>query len=176
MQRGPTGPLKLAWVVVLVGWSILVMASCENIKVVEQGSERTDLVTVAPAVEPAKELHDLAITAIDFDPPLSSSRSLLAEQLSLLAVVENQGNQVERLLVVQAKLYASPSDVPLVQSEAKVDRLVPGESKVVRIQGLPSVPVRSAYKLDVSVVPVAEEVLVTDNTKTYRIEVSRTQR
>ncbi len=133
-------------------------------------------VALASSGLPIGETHDMAITAIDFDPALKGGSSLPTDNITLLVAVENRGSEVERDAVVEAALVGSPDMNVLVTSQATIKEIVPGESQVVRFSNFSSIPLRSAYSLRVEVQPVPGEFAKANNTRTYKLEVTVSSR
>ncbi len=123
---------------------------------------------------PSSEFHDIAITAVDFDPLPRPDQPLDAENSSLLAIVENKGNKVEGQITVSATLRTDNEEKPLYQSKAQIDRLVPGESKVVRFSKLGQVPLKSNYVLQVEAMSVPGETILENNSKVAKVDVVMT--
>jgi hypothetical protein len=120
----------------------------------------------------AIEVQNLAITAVDFDPPLNSNLAKLLDHISLLAVIENRGTQPARNISVHAQLFGIDSVVPLLETSTVIEHLVPGESRVVQFDQLPSIPVKTAYRLTISAHAVDGSALPNSSTRTYRIELT----
>lgn len=117
--------------------------------------------------------HDVAVLAIDFDPPLDTLSSFAdLRTVSLLVAVENTGLQAERDLTLRVELRIDNREVtPTLSRMATIDKLAPGEVTIVRLEGLSGIPVASEYWLKVRAFPVAGEEDITDNQRIYRIHV-----
>lgn len=122
--------------------------------------------------------HDVAVLAIDFDPPLDTIRSLDdLRAVSLLIAVENTGLASERNVVVRAELRLDNRELsPILVRTTTVEQLAPGEVKVIRLQGLSEIPIRTEYWLRVRAVPVAGESDTTDNQRIYRLQLTNLAR
>ncbi|MDH7487903.1 MAG: hypothetical protein QHH80_00125 [Anaerolineae bacterium] len=122
--------------------------------------------------------HDIAVLAIDFDPPLDTIRSLDdLKAVSLLVAVENTGLVSERNVVVRAELRLDNREPsPALVRTATVEQLAPGEVKVIRMQGLSEIPIRSEYWLRVRATPVLGETDITDNQRIYRLQLTNLTR
>lgn len=120
----------------------------------------------------------MAVLAIDFDPPLETIQSLDdLKAVSLLIAVENTGLASERNVVVRAELRLdSREPSPTLVRTATVEQLAPGEVKVIRMQGLSEIPIRSEYWLKVRAVPVVGETDITDNQRIYRLRLTNLTR
>lgn len=116
--------------------------------------------------------HDLAILAIDFSPPLDY-RELWTEreQVMLLIAVENRGLSQEKEIEVSAKLSVPNRSETLLRQSTTLTNLAAGEVKVVRFTGIPSVPYRPAYRLEVEVSPAEEERILANNVKIYELAI-----
>ncbi|MBI3964243.1 MAG: hypothetical protein HY329_01300 [Chloroflexi bacterium] len=119
------------------------------------------------------EWHDVALISLDFDPPIRSGRATIPpEQITLLAALDNRGNQPESQVSVTATLRAAATDEVLARSTRLVDRLAPGEVQVVRFGGLMNVPSHPRYVLHVTAHPVPGETHVANNDRTLYITIS----
>jgi hypothetical protein len=129
--------------------------------------------TEAPAAAaslPAE--HDLAILAIDFNPPLDQ-RDLSSEmgQVTLLIAVENRGLTQEKRVSVSAELSDVRRSETLLRQSTTLTSLAPGEVQVVRFSGISNVPYRKAYQLEVRVSPVEGEWALANNAKIYELTI-----
>lgn len=168
----PTNPKRFlrSWVLVLL---LLSGVSCSTVKVVTESPAPPAVVTpTAVVVTPPAVNHDIAITAIKFDPASGSGGSSSQTPGSLLAVLENKGNQGEKDITLEATLYGPEEGDLLLRRSARVQTLVPGESSVVSFGELPLLPLRSSYRLIIEAKPVPGEVLISDNRKTYELQVT----
>lgn len=155
---------------VLVFALLALAVGCVMVPTEEPPAQTTGVVIATP---PAAT-HDVALTAIQFDPNPSTQTSL-PKGATLLAVIENKGNQTERNLVVEATIFGTDDDDILAQRWASVATLVPGESTVVRLGDGADLPLRPRYLLSVQVAPVPGETLLANNVKSYEIKVSLLQ-
>ena len=161
----------------LIAALLLSQLGCGLINIQAQDSTRSSDQLILPAVAtPTAEAHDLAITAIDFDPALRSNSLLASDNITLLVAVENRGNQVEKDAIVEATLFGLPDSDVLVSSQGMVKEIVPGESQVARFSNFSSIPLRSAYSLKVEVSPVPGEIFLGNNSRTYKLEVTVSSR
>jgi len=117
--------------------------------------------------------HDLAILAIDFNPPLEC-KELWAEQeqVTLLIAVENRGLCQEKEVRVSARLSDYHSTETLLRQSTTLPALVPGQVEVVRFAGISNVPYRSAYLLQVEVSPAEGEWALANNARTYELAIN----
>jgi hypothetical protein len=148
---------------------LLVTIGCNRITVIDAGGSAPP----AAATQVPSAAHDLAISGIDFDPPLDKLGGLPAGDFLLLVVIENRGTEREQNVQVNLRLTGdSPQDVVL-QGSRRLPELAAGQTRVERFPfHLPIAP-RSAYQLTVEVEPVTDEAVLANNTRTYRFEVER---
>jgi len=148
----------------------LLLVGCSRIEIMEQAPPSIIETPETDSSPPAE--HDLAILAIDFHPPLDR-RDLWTKQreVTLLIAVENRGLSQENDITVSAELSASHRSEMLLRQSAILETLAPGEVRVVRFGGIPTVPYRPAYRLEVTVLPVEGERILTDNSKVYELTV-----
>lgn len=145
------------------------LAGCSQIQI---ESRPLDLLTSAEQSALAKPSeHDLAILAIDFDPPLDTIASIRdLDGVNLIIAVENSGLATERDLTVRAELRLDNRDpAPVLVRLTTIDEIAPGEIRVVRLRGLSEIPIRSEYWLKVRALPVVGESSVADNQRIYRL-------
>ncbi len=98
--------------------------------------------------------YDVEVSAIDFDPPLKQQTILTNQKtLKLLAAVENRGTMPLRQLLVEARLSSQKGEFS-AQDRVQVDRLSPGETKVVEFSGVAPaqmLPKSPSYRIRVTV-------------------------
>lgn len=116
--------------------------------------------------------HDLAILAVDFDPPLDYHNLIILRQsVALLVVVENTGNTTEREVTVQAQL-TSPDDAQLLLAgSTTTESIAPGEVQILRFTPLADIPHYLNFHLEVLVDPVEGEADTSDNRKVLDIQI-----
>ncbi|MDO8690905.1 MAG: hypothetical protein Q7R39_12995 [Dehalococcoidia bacterium] len=118
---------------------------------------------------------DVAVSAVDFVPPLNSNSSVTSGELSLLVAIENKGDRTEQNVRVVAQI--TDQDERVLHSEAQtVDSLAAGEGKVVQFGRLSDLPLRPVYTVKVWAVAVSGEQHLDDNMKTFRVPVSLSSR
>lgn len=142
----------------------------------EDGVRSSETIGLAASSVAAGPAHDMAVTAIDFDPAWKGGAHLANDNITLLVAVENRGSEVERDVVVEAALLGLPDADVLVNSQATIKEIVPGESQVVRFSNFSSIPLRSAYSLRVEIQPVLGETAQNNNSRIYRLEVTVSSR
>jgi hypothetical protein len=119
------------------------------------------------------EDRNVAVLAIDFDPPLDTISSFSdLEKVSLLVAIENTGLETVSDLTVRVELRLDNREpMPTLARMAAIDELAPGEVKIARLQGLSGIPIAPEYWLKVRVYPVNGEENVTDNQRIYRVHI-----
>jgi hypothetical protein len=152
---------------------LLLLAGCAEVQVVEPVPSGTPSLFVSP-LSSGEGDHNLAVMAAVLDPPLQYQQLILRRQsVTLLVAIENRGASTERNVAVHATL-TSPRDAELsLSQEASVASIAPGEIQIVRFARLQEIPYYSAYRLEVSVDPVAGELDLSDNGKVYDVRISR---
>jgi hypothetical protein len=115
-----------------------------------EGGQRVAMSTVAAPLPQ----YDVAISAIDFDPPLKPGAVLNpARPVKLMAAVENKGSMQLSKLVVEARVSDQRGDFS-AQGQVQVDKLSPGETRVVEFQGVAPVsglPRSPSFKIKIDV-------------------------
>jgi hypothetical protein len=98
--------------------------------------------------------YDVSVSAIDFDPPLKQQTMLSTHKtVKLLAAIENKGTMPLNQLSVEARVASQKGDFS-AQDRVQIDRLSPGETKVVEFAGVAPVqmlPKSPSYRIRVSV-------------------------
>lgn len=153
----------------------LSLSGCGRMEILEQVPAPLTEVSTAEMSLPAE--HDLAILAIDFNPPLDY-RDLWTEreQVTLLVAVENRGLSQEKEVKVFAKLGDPHNSRTLLRQSTILMGLAPGEVQVVRFTGISNVPYRSAYRLEVEVSPAKGERALANNAKIYELTIKEPAR
>jgi hypothetical protein len=110
--------------------------------------------TTAPTVAAPLPRYDVAISAIDFGPPLKRESLLNPQQpVKLVAAVENKGTMQLSRLVVEARVTNQKGDFT-AQDQVEVDKLSPGETRIVEFGGpvtLTTLPKSSSFRIRVAV-------------------------
>lgn len=113
------------------------------------------------------ERHDLALVSLAFDPPLQTISSIsAAQQVKLVAVVDNRGTEREQNVVVTAVVRSLDSGETLAWQTGLIDSLAPGEARVVRFGYVGSLPYAMRYAVTVRVAPVPDEIVLENNEAT----------
>lgn len=168
-----TSRLLPLWLVAVLVLGLVSMVGCVEVEELESTSELLAPEVDSPLPE-GKEEHNLAVLAVDFDPPLEYEKLILRrEAITMLVAIENTGGSTEQNVVVQAQL-SSPDDPDLLLSQdAGVDSIAPGEVQIVRFPPLEEIPYHEFYHLEVMVHPVVGELDLGDNGKAFDIQILR---
>jgi hypothetical protein len=142
----------LASLIVLAG--VLLASGCgviiEDTKPVADSGRRAALSVSTTELPP----YAIAISALDFDPPLSPEALLDSRRpVKLVAAVENKGTMPLSWLTVEARIVNQKGDFS-EQDHARIEKLSPGETRVVefeRVAPLPNIPRSPSYRIRVSV-------------------------
>jgi len=98
--------------------------------------------------------YEVAISAIDFDPPLSRQTLEDASRpVKVVAAVENKGTMQLSKLTIVARIENQKGDFS-EQDQVSIDKLIPGEARVVefeRVSPLPVLPRSPSYRIRVTV-------------------------
>ncbi|MCL5110025.1 MAG: hypothetical protein M1401_14430 [Chloroflexi bacterium] len=159
-------------------WTIpLALALALSLLVLFPGCSKVTMVApsggaaVAEAAAVVGPSHDVAVTSLDFDPPL---RVLQVGQqqsdVALLVAVDNKGTYTEQQVNVVVTLRATPDDEVLLQRRQVVSTLAPGQAAVVRYEGFPNIPARDGYLLTVAVDQVPGEQNLANNSKSLPLQ------
>jgi hypothetical protein len=166
--------LALPWTIGVLTLTLFTLGACAEVSVVDITPDASthNLFVNAPAAEEGR--HDLAVLAVDFDPPLDYQQLILRQRsVALLVVIENSGTVTERDVIVRAQLSAPPEDDLLVTQDLRVGSIAPGEIQIVRFEGLGKIPYYDAYQLEVAVDPVGGEIDLGNNRRAFDIEIRR---
>ena len=170
-----SGNAKKAALAVMIAFLALLAASgCVRVQVVD--SEPTPVHTPLPLQmnTAIAEEHDLAVLAIDFDPPLEYKEIIKKEgRLTLLVAVENTGICTENDVQVGAELSIDKGRTVIITQTGSIETIAPGEIKIIRFHGLRQIPIRTNYLLTVWVTPVKGEAHTANNQKRYELQITR---
>jgi hypothetical protein len=164
---------RVATFVVLL-LAVLFFSGCINIQVIDRTPSTFDL---APAVEGEEvEEHDLAVLAVDFDPPLEYeeiiARKNRGEGITLLVAIENTGASSEQDVAVEVELCKDKGKTVFLHKQGSIDTISPGEIKIVRFKDT-EIPFSYEYLLRVQVVPVVGETWLRDNQRSYDLLITQ---
>lgn len=122
----------------------------------------------------AGEWHDLALVSLSFEPPLQTISSIdAARQVKLVAVVDNRGTRPELDVLVTAVLRTADSgEIKAVQTST-IERLAPGEARVVRFGNLDGLPHASQYLVTVRIAQVPGESAIENNEGSLYVTIER---
>jgi hypothetical protein len=116
--------------------------------------------------------HNLAVLAVDFDPPLDYQQLIIRSQsVALLVAIENTGTATERDVTVRAQLSTAEDPEFLLAQGASVASIAPGEVQIVRFARLGQIPYHQVYRLEVAVDPVEGERDLNDNHRAFDIQI-----
>jgi hypothetical protein len=164
--------LMLPGVAGMLVLNLVALAACAEVKVVDKTPVAGTPDLFASPLKPEYRNHDLAVLAVEFDPPLSYQRLIIRQQaVALLVVVENTGNETERNATVRARLGSLDDPGFVLAHDASVESIAPGEVQIVRFTRLGEIPYYQSYHLEVSVDPVEGEFDLDDNWKAYDIQI-----
>lgn len=148
-----------------------VLTGCTQIQVENRSLDVQN--ALALEASPRRHDHNISVLAIDFEPSLESLSSFAdTDDLSLLVAVENVGLATERQVMVRVELRLDSREItPTLTKVATVDELAPGETKIVQLNGLSGIPIRTEYWLKVRAYAVPGEQDTADNQRIYRIQI-----
>jgi hypothetical protein len=164
--------VRCVWLLVLAV-ALVFLPGCAKIKIVDQTLAAVPTPLESAAVSNTDE-HDLAVLAIDFDPPLEYEQIMAGrEGITLLVAVENTGGSNESGVTVQAELSTDDGQTVILEDENLIPAIAAGEITIVRFKTLADIPHRTAYQLKVRVVPVIGETRAANNQKSYELYVTQ---
>jgi hypothetical protein len=148
------------------------LAACVDVEVVDT---TPNPVISGPSPKDQKDrgsAHDLAILAVDFDPPLDYHNLIILRQsVALLVVVENTGTTTERNVTVQAHLTSADEAQFLLEERTTTESIAPGEVQILRFTPLADIPHHANFHLEVLVDPVDGETDTSDNQRVLDIQI-----
>lgn len=169
------GEMRCIWFVTVMLLTSLSLAGCAGVKIVDRAPVSLDALSLSKVKTPVDE-HDLAVLAIDFDPPLEYEQIMVkGEQATLLVAVENIGLQTEFGVKVKARLFVNEGDTPILEKTCQIDVIAPGQIKIARFRDISRIPYQQAYNLKVWVLPVLGEVGMANNEKDYDLYINMPQ-
>ncbi len=165
------GRSLLPWIGVCV-LALVALTGCVEVQVVDTTPAPVPSAMFDSPLSEQSGRHNLAILAVDFDPPLDYQQLILRRQsVALLVAVENDGSGLERNLVVRAQLSTPEDPKWLLSRDAEVATIAAGQIQVVRFTRLGEIPYYHTYRLEVLVEPVAGEENLDDNHKVFDIQI-----
>lgn len=132
----------------------LLMGGCELVveepQVSSSGKMRPPVSTLATELP----LYDVAVSAIDFDPPLKQETLAgFNKSVKLLAAVENKGTMPLTNLSVEARITSQRGEFS-ANDRVRLEKVAPGETRVVEFGGMvptTTLPRSPSYKIRVTV-------------------------
>lgn len=168
------GKLVLPGISVLVLLSVLSLAGCADVSIVDKESDVSTPDALTNPRPPGDGTHNLAVLAVDFDPPLTYQQLLIRPQsVELLVAIENTGKVTEHDVTVRAQLSTPENPDGLLTQGASVASIAPGEVQIVRFARLSDIPLHETYILEVVVEPVVGETDHADNTRAFELQIRR---
>jgi hypothetical protein len=151
---------------------LFALVGCADVQVVDTNpAVQAPEALTSPLTQATRE-SNLAVLALDFDPPLNYRQLILRRQsVALLVVIENTGDSSERKVTVRAQLSSAEDPDFLLTQEAGVSSIAPGEIKIVRFSRLGEIPIHHSYHLEVMVDPADGEKDLADNRKAFDIQI-----
>jgi hypothetical protein len=158
------------WTIPLVLSLLMLLPGCSDFRVVApSGAAVVEAAVQGPS-------HDLAVTSLDFDPPLQLLQiGQQRSDVALLVAVDNKGTYTEQQVNVVATLRAAASDEVLLQRRQVVSTLAPGQVAVVHYQGFTNIPARDSYTLSITVDQVPGEQNLANNSKSLPLQLAVAQ-
>lgn len=151
---------------------LVFLSACAEVQVVDTTPSVDALTTSTPALPPGGGEHNLAVMAVEFDPPLSYEQLIARRRsVALLVAIENKGTRTERDVSVRVQLSTEEDADLLLTQGASVASIAPGEIQVVRFSRLGEIPYHQSYRLEVAVDAVEWESNLSDNLKAFDIQI-----
>jgi hypothetical protein len=164
--------LMLPWITGILVLILVTLAACVEVEVVDTTPAAG---TLNPFISPppvSHEKHNLAILAVDFDPPLTYQQLIVRRQsVALLVAIENTGTAAEQDVMVRAQLSTPENSDFLLTQGASLTSIAPGEIQIVRFARLGEIPYHQTYYLEVIADPVDGEIDFSDNRKAFDIQI-----
>ena len=164
---------RVAAFIVLIAATVVV-SGCVNIQVIDRSSSLEKGIPGAGQGE--LDEHDLAVLAVDFDPPLVyeeiMARKSRGEGITLLVAIENTGTSTEVDVSVQVQLSDLNRESVFLHKQGVIETIAPGEIKIVQFRDT-DIPFSYEYELQVSVDPVVGETRLGDNLKMYDLLITQ---
>ncbi len=149
---------KHKWEKVTVVISLLlltiVLGSCNNISVSVQDA------TSSPKTENSARAsrNPVSIVGVDFDPPLRYTEAIARQGVTMLVAVENYSPTETRDILVTAELSrANAPHTVVLQRQAYIDHIAPGQVLVERFPRLSVLLRKHQYRLSVQISPYRNE-------------------
>jgi hypothetical protein len=166
------GKLMLPWITGILVLILVTLAACAEVEVVDKTPTASTPNPFTSPLPVSQEKHNLAILAVDFDPPLTYQQLIIRRQsVALLVAVENTGTETEQDVTVRAQLSTPENSEFLLTQGASVASIAPGEIQIVRFARLGEIPYHQTYSLEVIVDPVDGEADLSENRKAFDIQI-----
>jgi hypothetical protein len=150
------------------------LSGCIQIQIIDRTPSVLEPVT--PSEQDQVEEHDLAVLAVDFDPPLEYeeiiARKNRGEGITLLVAVENTGVNTERGVTVEVELSKDKGATLFLHKQGSIETIAPGEIKIIHFKDT-EIPFSYEYSLRVRVEPVTGETRTIDNQKSYDLLITQ---
>jgi hypothetical protein len=161
-------------VAVLLALSLVTLVGCAEVEVVDATPSASGSDLPAGVVPEGSGEHNLAVLAVEFDPPLEYEKLIVRRQaVTLLVAIENTGTQNEHDVVVLAQLSTPENREFVLIRETSVASIAPGEVQIARFPELSKIPYYETYHLEVIVKPVDGEADFADNGRAFDIQIHR---
>ena len=165
---------RVRWTFIVLMLATAVLSGCVQVQVVDRS--KSALNDMAGVGQGSSAEHNLAVLAVDFDPPLRYQEIMASksrgEGITLLVAVENTGVSTEKNVLVRARLSERSSGTVFAEKQGTIGTIAPGEVKIVHLRDT-DVPFSFEYTLIVSIVPVIGETQLDDNSKAYDLLVTQ---
>ncbi|MBL7199805.1 MAG: hypothetical protein ISS56_06620 [Anaerolineae bacterium] len=170
--------MSLNWLrgapLVILSLAALLLSGCVTIEVIDRTPSMPEPAT--PTGEDRAQEHDLAVLAVDFDPPLEYEEIVAqknrGEGITLLVAVENTGIHTERDVTVEVVLSSDNGMTVYLQKQGSIAAIAPGEIKIIHFEDT-EIPFSYKYTLWVRAVPVLGETRLGDNQKSYDLLITQ---
>jgi hypothetical protein len=160
------------WIAGALALILAALTACAEVEVVDTTPAASTPDAFTSPLGTDHEQHNLAVMAVDFDPPLDYQQLIIRQQsIDLLVVIENTGAFTERDVTVRAQLTTPEDPELLLTHGASVASIAPGEIQLVRFDRLGQIPYHQSYHLEVMVDPVSDETVTSDNRKAFDIQI-----
>lgn len=157
---------------VVLAFVAISTGGCIQVQIIDRTPSTTDLTPL----EEQQDEHNLAVLAVDFDPPLEYdeivARKERGEGITLLVAVENTGAMAEQSVSVEVELSKDHGNTLFLHKQEIIDTIAPGEIKLVHFEDT-EIPFSYEYQLRVRVEPVGAETRLMDNEKTYDLLITQ---
>jgi hypothetical protein len=152
--------------------ALVTLGGCAQVEIVDATPVASTAEALSSSLLAENAVDNLAVLAVDFDPPLDYQQfSFPKRSLALLVAVENTGRNTQRDVMVRAELSSPENPRFLITQGASLASIAPGEVQVVRFSRLGEIPYHQVYRLEVTVDPVPGERDLSDNRRAFDIQI-----